>query len=88
MTGYHWLMDDGAQHIGGGRPRMMTYSTDHTVTYYSWSYTSLVEEEYHLGPKGYPCWVMKPIVDNKKKWAITKYKFTGEVNIFLFNRAF
>ena len=33
-------MDYGAQHIGGGIPRMMTASSyDHTVTYSSWGYT-------------------------------------------------
>ena len=59
-------MYDGAQHIGGGRPRMMTASsTDHTVTSFSWSYTSLVEKENNLVPKGYPCWMVKPIGDKE-----------------------
>ena len=57
-------MDDGPQYLGGGRPRMMTASsTDHTVTSSSWSYTSLAEEEDHLGLKGNPCQVVKPIGD-------------------------
>ena len=64
LTGYHYLMDNGAQHRGGGRPWMMTdSSTDHTVIYSSWSYTYLVEEEDNLGTKEYPCWVLKPIGD-------------------------
>ena len=45
---------------------MMTSSfTDHNVTYSSRNYTSLVEEEDHLGPKGYIYiyWVVKHIVD-------------------------
>ena len=55
-------MDDGDQHLGGGRPQIITdYYTDHTVTSFSWSCNSLVEEEYHMVPKGYPCWVVKPI---------------------------
>ena len=38
-------MDYGYQHIGGGRPRMVTdYFTDRTVTSYSCIYTYLVEE--------------------------------------------
>ena len=66
LTGHHWLMDDGAQHLGGGRPQIMTdYSTDHTVTSSSWSYTSLAEEEDHLGLKGNPCQVVKPIGDKR-----------------------
>ena len=45
-------MDDGAQHLGGGRPQMMTASSaDHTVNYSSCSYTYLVEEEDHLEQK-------------------------------------
>ena len=55
-------MDYGDQPLGGGIPRMMTaYSTDNTVTSSSWSYTYLVEDEDHLGPKGYPCWEVKTI---------------------------
>ena len=42
-------MDDVAQQFGGGRPRMMSNSTtDHTVTSSFWSYTYLVEKEYHM----------------------------------------
>ena len=64
LTRHHWLMDDGAQHHGGGRPRMITSSsTDHTMTSSSCSYTYLMEEEDHLVPKGYPCWMVKPIGD-------------------------
>ena len=64
LTEHHRLMYDGDQHLGGGRPQMMTaYYNDHTVTSSSWSYTSLVDEEDHLGPKGYSCWVVKPIGD-------------------------
>ena len=32
LTGHHWIMDDGAQHLGGGIPRIMTDSfTDPTL---------------------------------------------------------
>ena len=62
LPGHNWLMYDGAQHLGGGRPQIMTASSDeHTVTSSSRSYTSLVEEEYHLGQKVYPYWLVKPI---------------------------
>ena len=34
LKGYYWLMDYGAQHLDGGRPRIMTASsTYYTVTY-------------------------------------------------------
>ena len=59
-------MDDGDQHLGGGRLRMMTASSaDHTLSSSSWDYTYLVEKEDHLGKKGYPCWLVKPIGDKK-----------------------
>ena len=36
LTVHHWLMDNGAQKIGGGKLQMMTdSSTDHTMTYSS-----------------------------------------------------
>ena len=62
LTGHHWLMNDYAQHLCGGRPQMMTASsTDLTVNSSSLGYNYLVDLEDHLGPKGYPCWVVKPI---------------------------
>ena len=59
-------MDVGAQILGGGRQWKITNSfTDHNVTYSYRNYTSLVEEEDHLGPKGYIYiyWVVKYIGD-------------------------
>ena len=59
-------MDVGAQILGGGRQWTITNSsTENNVNYSSRNYTSLVEEEDHLGPKGciYIYWVVKHIGD-------------------------